>query len=222
MLREKSVFKFFSVVSKFFGFSPKNLNKYEKVRALLMFFIFCVLNNLLLIIELLTTDDHAVIIKGIQIFPSFMITLLNAFNFFDKYGKIENLFKELDEIIKRSEDKNLFEKHYQKALYFVFIQSGFDCLGALSYILIFLVTGVSGIPNYLATNHENFFYFTWANQACFIIYSFLNTSLLQTNFFVKFNIASGCTEVLGNKFQNMKLNKDEIKSCLEEHIRLKR
>jgi hypothetical protein len=221
MLQDKSFFKFFWWFMKLTGLVSK-ANKFERVRALLMVSVLYAFNFVLLIVELYTTKDPEIIIRGIQTFPTFIIILIDALNFERKSIEIEELLNDLGDIVKERNEEQVFETSYRKTVKYVKILGVFAAVSVLLNILIFVLTGETGIPIYLIRHHGIVFFVTWASQSIFTSLVAMTSWLLESNLFLNFSVIVAYSEVLGRSFRELETTREGFKRCFDEHMKFKR
>lgn len=100
---------------KFAGLVAK-VGKVQKIRVLLLISVIYVSNFVLLIIELYTTEDPEIIIRGIRTLPTLIVTLIDALNFERKSIGIEELLNDLSAIVKEQNEEQVFETSYRKIM----------------------------------------------------------------------------------------------------------
>lgn len=221
MLQEKRFFKIFWFCVKLVGLQPKKIGKFQLVRAILLFLILYCVCFVLHIVDLVTTENPEVIIKGIQTFPTFIITLIDAINFFKKSDQIEDIFIKLNGIVEKSGEQETFNQFYRKGMVFVKILGVFGTVSILLNVVFFMATGESGVPIYTFVDQGSVFMSIWAIQSVFMFYSASVFWLLDSNLFLTFSIMAAYSEVLGKKFKKLDCRQRVFEECIEEHMKFK-
>lgn len=221
MLQEKKFFKIFWYYIKVVGLQPKTLGRFQLIRAILLFLVlYCVCFGLF-IVDVLTSNNPEIIIRGIQTFPTFIITLIDAINFFKKSDQIEDLFIKLNRITNKSGEEKTFNQFYRKGMVFVKILGVFGTVSILLNVVFFMASGESGVPIYSPVDHGPVFVSIWATQSVFMFYSAGIFWLLDSNLFLTFSIMAAYSEVLGKKFRELDCRQRGFEECIEEHMKFK-
>lgn len=221
MLQEKKFFKFFWFIIRICGLQSHKFKTSEKVRAFLLFVLLYVVSFTLLILEMITTDSVEDRIKGIQTMPTFIIMFIDLLNFERKSKEMEKLFDALCDLIKESGEEKLFENCFKSTLKMIRSFAIFASFSVTANIILFLVTGKSGIPVYIP-KQRILFYLVWLIQSAFSIYCGLLLGLLDGFMLVCLSVMRGFTQVLNEKFKKAHLNETSFKACVNDHLKFKR
>jgi hypothetical protein len=223
MLREKKFFKYFWITIRFFGLQPNTLNTKEKFRAIFIFILLYLVNFVLFMVQVCTTDNAEERIKGIQTFPTYIIMLIDGINFVINSDKIEKMFNEMCGIINKSGETKLFSEAYNQTMKIAIYLAGFGVVSIPLGMLVFLITGKSAVPIYIPIDHGPAFIMIWALQFVFFLYSAAVFWFLDAFIFFTISMINANSLYMRKSFGKISLdNKADLVKCLRKHEEFRR
>ncbi|KAG5669896.1 hypothetical protein PVAND_000187 [Polypedilum vanderplanki] len=203
MSNEKVFFDYLLPVINFLGLRPKELNKFQKIRALLMFVLIYYINTCLVTIATFTNIETR--LNGIEFVP---ISLMKNAEIFYFVTNSEKIFKIMMDW--KIQKENKFDLHFL---------NGIDFAARINKILLsqlipkffvgpirFLITKKSTIPIKVPDSLFGFLSL-WIYQTCFIIYGQTVSYILDIVVYFNFSMMESYTKVVSDLIRNSSLRR---------------
>jgi hypothetical protein len=222
MLRQKKLFKLLNLMLS--CFNPRELSKNRTKLALFTsVWLLLAMKIVLFAIEIVLNSSGENIAKCLQVFPTMAIIMIGAVSFMINSLEIDKFCDEMDEVIEKSENKEMFENCYNRISPIVVTLALATFFTMVLNSAVFLLTGRNVIPFYLPESEGPIFVIFWMESTfCTCIWtSVLSTLDMQS--IILLSLLETYSKTLRLKFEHMNIeNANAIKSSIELHVRFQR
>lgn len=219
MLEDKKFFRTFWFCLRFFGLQPHNLNRVQLARGMLLFLTLVFVNFVLSIAKISTTESAEIKVSMLQVFPVFIVMLVDMITFIRSSRDIEEFFDSLSEI---AGEEKLFNKSYNRIMRINTVLGGLATLSVVGNSLTLLLAGKPITPIWIPNDHGLVFIVIWANNSFYIAYHILCIWLVESFIFVIFGLLNAHSLYLRKSIQNMSMTKEDLVKCVEKYLEFKK
>ncbi|XP_070508766.1 odorant receptor 2a-like [Chironomus tepperi] len=217
-LEERTFFKIFWSSITLFGLVPRRLGTGQKYRAILLLFIFCIPTVIQLFGSVIMSTDAEDKVHGIQTIPVLLLMIFDASNFVRKSKKIEEFCGQFNAIMARYNNEKFCSSKFRSTNVYV-VTSGLFLVGSItSNMVVFVLTGKSGIPT-LNFGGSYGLVMSMIAQLMFMVYTGAIFLLLDAFMCSMLFLLSGYAGHLRDNFISMKI--ENIREIVELHLEFK-
>jgi hypothetical protein len=222
MLKEKKLFKVVNFMLSVFNPRELKTNR-SKLALFISLWLLLAMKLVLFTIELVLNTTNENIAKFLQVTPTMVLISIGTINFMINAENINDICDQMDKVIIRSENKEIFEMFYKRIVPISIALSIATFMTMFVNSVVFLITGKNVIPFYMPEKEGIVFIIFWLESTfCTCCWTSV-LSLFDMQSIILLCLLNAYVKTLRVKFSGINVKSShDIKSTVELHVEFKR